>query len=140
MAGGALQWPVWKPYEVYASIDYVYGWPAYNAGEGFTNAQAWLNVVETVLYGLYLAIVYDHGRSAAGGRGLQLGKGVEGWFAGGRRVEGGVAGRAVVLGFVGAVMTASKTVLYGLNEACGGWKNVKHNEWVVLIPLYVVMK
>jgi hypothetical protein len=76
MAGGALQWPLWVPYEIYASIDYVYGWPAWEAGEGFA----------------------------------------------------------------AAVMTASKTLLYFLNEACSGWKNVAHNEWTTLVPLYFMMK
>ncbi|KAF2502397.1 hypothetical protein BU16DRAFT_7248 [Lophium mytilinum] len=139
MAGGALQWPIWKPYELYASIDYVYGWPAWEARDGFTAAQAWLNIAETIGYGLYLMIIYDHGASAAGGRGVQLGKGVEGWFAGGRKVEGRPASRAVVIAFAASVMTASKTVLYFLNEAGSGFKNVGHNEWVVLIPLYIVM-
>jgi hypothetical protein len=140
MAGGALQWPLWVPYEVYASIDYVYGWPAWEAGEGFAAAQGWLNVVEVVLYGLYLMILYNHGRSAAGGRGVQWDKGVEGLFAGGRKVEGAAAGRAVVMGFAAAVMTTSKTLLYFLNEACSGWKNVAHNEWTTLVPLYLMMK
>ncbi|KAF2817687.1 uncharacterized protein BDZ99DRAFT_484469 [Mytilinidion resinicola] len=137
MAGGALQWPLWKPYELYASIDYVYGWPAWEARDGFTAAQAWLNMVEVIGYGLYITILYDHGASAAGGRGLQFGHGVEGWFAGGRRVQGRQASRAVVIAFVASVMTASKTVLYFLNEACSGFKNVRHNEWVVLVPLYI---
>jgi len=44
-----------------------------------------------------------------------------------------------VLGFAAAVMTASKTLLYFLNEACSGWKNVAHNEWTTLVPLYILM-
>jgi len=139
MAGGFLQWPVWKPYEIYASIDYVYGWPAWEANEGFAAAQGYLNIIETIGYGLYIMILYNHGTSAAGGRGVQFGQGVEGWFAGGRKVQGTAASRAVLIAFSASIMTWSKTLLYFLNEACSNFKNVKHNDWATLIPLYIVM-
>jgi hypothetical protein len=112
MAGGALQWPIWKPYEIYASIDHVYGWPGWENHDGFGGAQGVLNVVEVVMYGLYAMIIYNHGVPAAGGTGLQLGEGVGAWFAGGRKVRGKVGNRALIIGFAAAVMTLSKTVLY----------------------------
>ena len=37
-AGGDLHW-IWKPYEIYQEVDYIYGVEAYNRGDGFTNAQ-----------------------------------------------------------------------------------------------------
>ena len=36
--GGDLHW-IWKPYELYQEVDYVYGVETYNRGDGFTNAQ-----------------------------------------------------------------------------------------------------
>ncbi|KAA6407917.1 MAG: Emopamil-binding [Lasallia pustulata] len=47
MPGGALHSPVWAPYKLYGQVDYMYGWPAWEARNGFTAAQAWLNLAET---------------------------------------------------------------------------------------------
>lgn len=112
MKGGALQWPIWKPYEIYAAIDHVYGQPGWDNKDGFGGAQGVLNAVELVLYGLYAMIIYNHSRPAAAGTGLQVGKGVGAWFAGGRKVRGTVGNRALIIGFAAAIMTLSKTVLY----------------------------
>jgi hypothetical protein len=110
--GGALQWPIWKPYELYASIDKVYSRSAWDANEGFGGAQGVLNAVELVMYGLYAMILYNHGVKAPSGTGLQAGQGVSEWFAGGVKVKGKVGNRALIIGFSAAVMTLSKTVLY----------------------------
>ncbi|KAL1405662.1 hypothetical protein Q8F55_009301 [Vanrija albida] len=50
MPGGDLSW-LWGPYNLfpYADVDWVYGFDAYNSGDGFTNAQAFMNVVEVIL-------------------------------------------------------------------------------------------
>ena len=129
MSGGVLQWPIWKPYEIYASIDHVYGWPGWNDKDGFGGAQGALNAVEVVLYGLYFSILYNHGKPSPDGTGLQVGRGISGWFAGGRRIEGKTGNRALIIGFTAAVMTLSKTVLYC--EFCSislwlSWKNQLH--------------
>lgn len=113
MAGGALQWPIWKPYEIYAAIDYVYGWPGWESNDGFGGAQGALNAVETVLYGLYIMIIYNHSVPAATGTGLDVSsEGVGAWLSGGRKVRGKNGNRALLIGFTAAVMTLSKTVLY----------------------------
>lgn len=112
MAGGALQWPIWKPYEIYASIDYVYGQPGWDEKDGFGGGQGALNAIEAVLYGLYLMIVYNHGVLADGGSGVQIGEGVKGWASGGRKIRGRKGNQALLIGFVASVMTLSKTVLY----------------------------
>jgi hypothetical protein len=112
MSGGWLQWPIWKPYEVYAAIDYVYGWPGYESGDGFGAAQSALNAIETVLYGLYLMIVYNHGVPTSAGTGIQAGQGLSSLLAGGRKVRGKSGNRALIIGFAAAIMTLSKTVLY----------------------------
>ncbi|CAO2653171.1 Nn.00g025820.m01.CDS01 [Neocucurbitaria sp. VM-36] len=139
MAGGALQWPIWKPYEVYAAIDHVYGWPGWDNKDGFGGAQGVLNGVELVLYGLYAMIIYNHGVPAASGTGLQLGEGVGAWFAGGRKVRGNTGNRALIIGFAAAVMTLSKTILYYFNEYYSGFANVRHNDWFTLFLFYGLM-
>lgn len=113
MAGGALQWPIWKPYEIYASIDYVYGWPGWDSNDGFGGAQGALNAVETVLYGLYVMVIYYHSVPAATGTGLDVkSEGLGAWLSGGRKVPGKNGNRALLIGFTAAVMTLSKTLLY----------------------------
>ncbi|KAF2114516.1 hypothetical protein BDV96DRAFT_100208 [Lophiotrema nucula] len=139
MAGGAIQRPIWKPYEIYAAIDHVYGAPGWENKDGFGGAQGALNVIEVVMYGLYFLIVYHHGVPSAGGRGLQVGSGVRGWIAGGRRVEGWRGNRAVLIGFAASVMTLSKTVLYYFNEYFSDFQNVRHNDWLTLFLFYGVM-
>ncbi|KAL5116452.1 hypothetical protein ACEQ8H_005688 [Pleosporales sp. CAS-2024a] len=137
--GGALQWPLWKPYEVYAAIDKVYSRSAWDAQEGFAGAQGVLNAVELVMYGLYMMIVYNHGVRAPTGTGLQVGKGVSGWFAGGVKVRGSAGNRAVLIGFAAAVMTLSKTVLYYFNEYFSGFASIKHNDWLTILYFYGFM-
>lgn len=157
MAGGALQWPLWKPYEIYASIDHVYGWPGWENKDGFGGAQGVLNAVELVLYGLYALIMCNHSVAASAGTGLQVGQGVGSWLAGGRKVRGRNGNRAVLIGFAAAIMTLSKTVLYckshsstvqsriklispDFNEYFSGFANVGHNTWPDLIFFYIIMK
>lgn len=139
MAGGALQWPIWKPYEIYAAIDHVYGSPGWENRDGFGGAQGALNAVEVILYGLYAMIIYNHGVPTASGTGLQISKGVGAWYAGGRKVRGKVGNRALIIGFAAAVMTLSKTVLYYFNEYFSGFANVGHNDWLTLFFFYGVM-
>lgn len=112
MPGGALQWPLWMPYDLYGKVDYIYGWKAYNERNGFTAAQATLNVVETIFYVYYLSLLYVYGqRSGAAGRGAP-GPAKVGWLGEQRSIGGGVGATAVLVAFSAAVMTVSKTVLY----------------------------
>ncbi|KAJ9629673.1 hypothetical protein H2203_002054 [Taxawa tesnikishii (nom. ined.)] len=140
MAGGKLQWPLWMPYDLYATIDYIYGWPAYNAHNGFTAAQGALNVVETIGYSVYLWIVYSYGKpTPVEGRGAPP-KSLVGRLAESRVLYGKLAGWAVLIVFGTAIMTVSKTVLYWLNEAFGGFQNIGHNDASTLFFLWVVPK
>lgn len=112
MAGGSLHSPIWTPYALYGTVDYIYGWPAYNAHNGFTAAQSSLNIVETVFYLYYLWIVYRYGRpSAMKGRGAPSPSAV-GWLGEAKVVPGAMGGVAALVGFASAVMTVSKTLLY----------------------------
>jgi hypothetical protein len=98
MPGGSLHWPLWVPYKLYGEIDHMYGFKQWNLHNGFTAAQGILNVAETVLYLAYLALWYFNGESPV--RGAR------------KAVRGRAGALAVLLGFSGAVMTVSKTVLY----------------------------
>ncbi|KAL6166519.1 hypothetical protein ACJQWK_07864 [Exserohilum turcicum] len=140
MAGGILQWPLWSPYEIYAEIDYVYGWPGWESGDGFGAAQGVLNAIEVIMYGLYAMIIYNHGIPTAHGTGIEAGQGAGGFFAGGYKVRGKTGNRAVLLGFSAALMTLSKTLLYYCNEIFSGFANTRHNDWPTLIAFYGIMK
>jgi hypothetical protein len=96
MEGGVAHWPLWQPYKLYGQVDHIYGWKAFNAKNGFTSAQGFLNVVETLMYAVYLWLWYSRGRATSAGR----------------VVSGRAAALAVLVGFSAAVMTLSKTVLY----------------------------
>ena len=61
MPGGYLHSPVWKGYALYGSVDYVYGWPAFEANDGFTAAQSSLNLVERLGYLVYIWMVWKEG-------------------------------------------------------------------------------
>jgi len=139
MKGGALQWPIWKPYEIYAAIDLVYGQPGWDNKDGFGGAQGVLNAVELVLYALYALTIYNHSLPAPAGTGIQVRKGVSAWLSGGRKVRGNSGNRALIIGFAAAVMTLSKTVLYYFNEYFSGFANVGHNDWATLLWFYGIM-
>lgn len=140
MAGGKYQWPLWMPYAKYATVDYIYGWPAYEQRNGFTAAQSSLNVVETVGYLIYLWILYRHGtQETVKGTGAPA-KDQVGWLAQSRTLYGRRAAYAVLLLYGMSLMTLSKTILYWLNEACGGFGNIGHNSIVSLIPLWIIPK
>ncbi|KAF8347410.1 hypothetical protein F5887DRAFT_955649 [Amanita rubescens] len=86
MKGGDLHW-IWEPYGKYQEVDYVYGLPSYLDGDGFPNAQAMINIVETVLNLAYVYLAH-----------------ISKWPG------------APLIGFTSAVMTLSKTVLYLAQE------------------------
>ncbi|THH15870.1 hypothetical protein EW146_g4678 [Bondarzewia mesenterica] len=108
MKGGDLHW-IWKPYEIYQEIDYVYGVKALEDGDGFTNAQSALNIVETFLNILYVYLAH-----------------VTHWPA------------APVIGFASVVMTLSKTVLYWLQEYYCGGCSIGHNTFNDLLVYWII--
>jgi hypothetical protein len=114
MEGGALHWPLYLPYRLYGTVDYVYGWKAVEAKYGFTGAQGFLNLVETLMYAAYLAM-YFRGRDS-----------------------GSSGARAALIGFSAAVMTLSKTVLYWMCEYYGEYSNIGHNALTQLIFLWII--
>jgi hypothetical protein len=108
MPGGKLHSPIWSPYKLYGTVDYVYGFPAYEANDGFTGAQGALNAVETLLYFVYLYLAYFYGNQEPG----LSGRGAPAKLLGRRKIVGREASLAVLIGFATAIMTLSKTVLY----------------------------
>ena len=102
MPGGKWHSPIYTPYALYAEVDYMYGWPAWESGNGFTMAQGSLNVLETIGYIGYLYAFWNYGEGQ--------------WtYAGGqqRSVGGGWGGIACLFGFSVSLLTFGKTVLYG---------------------------
>jgi hypothetical protein len=100
------------PYELYGKVDYIYGWKAFNEHNGFTSAQGMLNIIETLMYGYYLYILYAYGKqSKAQGRGAPKPSAV-GFLGQQRYVDGKEGGIAVLVAYSAALMTVSKTLLY----------------------------
>ncbi|KAI0199626.1 hypothetical protein F4808DRAFT_432314 [Astrocystis sublimbata] len=122
MPGGDLHWPLYTPYAIYSEVDYVYGWKAFNAKSGFTGAQGFLNVVETLMY-IYYAFVWYQNAVPVGGRKVVVGR---------------KAATAVLVAFSAGIMTLSKTVLYWLCEYYSGYDNIGHNSLRDLIFLWII--
>ena len=121
MPGGKLHAPIWKPYALYGTVDYMYGWPAWNNHNGFTAAQGSINLVETIGYGIYLGIVYTYGKDEkVKGRGAPhrlsaFGKVTENLrrLSRARVLSDREAVWATLLGFSISLATVLKTILYG---------------------------
>ncbi|KAA8568820.1 hypothetical protein EYC84_007803 [Monilinia fructicola] len=136
MPGGSLHWPIWAPYELYGKVDYIYGWKAFDEHNGFTGAQTFLNIIESLMYYYYLYILYAYGKSSsAQGRGAPKNSGV---VAQQRSVDGKMGALAVLVGYSAAVMTVSKTLLYWMNEYYSGFANIGHNSIRDLIFLWII--
>lgn len=156
MTDGKWNWPLWVPYQLYATVDYVYGVPHYEEGGGWGPAQAFANAIETALYFLYLYVAFSYGKEEdIAGRGAPK----NAWSLGRRKVVGREAGVAVLVGFTTAVMTMWKTVLYceswqdrwsdmaqklirllGLIEYFSGFQSIGHNDASSLLFLWIIPK
>ena len=95
MPNGYLHWPLYTPYALYGQVDYIYGQKAWEGKNGFTAAQTAMNVVETLMYLVYLWKIFRADK-----------------VDGKKKVAGRDGALAVVIGFSAAVMTLSKTALY----------------------------
>jgi len=135
MPEGKWHWPLWVPYKLYGSVDYVYGLAHYEEMGGWGPTQSAGNALETAMYLTYLYIAFKYGKEeSAAGRGapnnqLSLGR---------RKVVGREAGIAVLLGFTTAIMTFWKTVLYWGIEYFNGYQSIGHNNATDLILLWVI--
>ncbi|KAL2871144.1 uncharacterized protein BJX67DRAFT_218348 [Aspergillus lucknowensis] len=140
MPGGKWHSPIWSPYELYGTVDYIYGWPAYNAKNGFTAAQAILNLAETAAYLYYLWAVYRYGVPATStSRGSSKPQqGPRSAFIGGRVVAGRTGAIALLVAFSASVMTLSKTLLYWVQEYCSDFENIGHNDIWTLVIFWII--
>jgi hypothetical protein len=112
MPGGSLHRPIWTLYDLYGRVDHMYGWPAFNARNGFTSAQATVNLLETSSYALYLYLVYAHGhQSHVKGRGAPNPSWI-GWLGEARLISGPWGTIAPLIGFGTSLTTLMKTILY----------------------------
>lgn len=93
-------------------VDTFYGTAAWEEQDGFTSAQAFMNLVETALNFLYLYL----------GSTLPLSR----------------IGQVNLVGFSAAILTVAKTVLYWLTEYYSGMRHTGHNDWQTYIFLWVV--
>lgn len=141
MPGGRFHSPLFSPYGIYVDVDYNYGWPAWDAHDGFTGAQASLNLIETVMYLYYLYVV---GNKVATGDGFI--KGVVTKLSPLKRsgedgsrivVTGSGVATAVVVLFAASVMTLSKTILYGFHEVFSGFGGIRQNDWYTLTVYWI---
>ncbi|KAJ7054162.1 hypothetical protein C8F01DRAFT_1164141 [Mycena amicta] len=108
MVGGDLHW-IWEPYHIYQRVDLVYGVEALERGDGFTNAQSLLNVIETIMNLLYVYTAH-----------------VKAWPP------------APLIGLAAATMTLSKTVLYWMQEYYCNYCAVGHNTLYDLLVYWIL--
>ncbi|KAL8965098.1 MAG: hypothetical protein Q9183_004030, partial [Haloplaca sp. 2 TL-2023] len=106
---------------------YMYGWPAYDAGNGFTSAQASMNVLETLGYLGYLYLYWQY---SSGKWTYTNGQN--------RSLDGRWGGLACLFGFSLSLVTFSKTVLYALNEHFSDYRNIGHNDASRLLFLWII--
>ncbi|KAL4927976.1 uncharacterized protein BDV17DRAFT_291996 [Aspergillus undulatus] len=145
MPGGKWH-SIWPGYKWYGTVDYIYGWPAYNANNGFTSAQALMNLVETLGYIYYLWIIYTQGVPATGSK---TSRGSQSTLSRLLATDTVVAGRpgatALLAAFSSSVSTVSKTLLYWLQEYYGNYANIGHNDfwpmaaWIILNGAWIVV-
>ncbi|KAJ5678161.1 uncharacterized protein N7477_003794 [Penicillium maclennaniae] len=131
--------PSGPPYALYGTVDYIYGWPAYNARNGFTAAQTVMNIVETIGYLYYLWIVYFYGSTVTSGRNARkTEKGLVWMLTGDKVVPGRIGAIALLVAYTASAMTLSKTMLYWLNEIFSGFDNIGHNDMSAIIFLWII--
>ncbi|KAL4815249.1 hypothetical protein BDW67DRAFT_164756 [Aspergillus spinulosporus] len=145
MPGGRYH-SFWSVYKWYGTVDYIYGWPAFNANNGFTNAQAVINLLETGGYLYYLWVVYRYGTVAEDSKGSRGSQGTLSWLlATDKVVAGRMGATALLAAFSASVSTVSKTVLYWLQEYFSNFENIGHNDfwpmtvWIILNGLWIVV-
>ncbi|KAJ3917458.1 hypothetical protein F5877DRAFT_44629 [Lentinula edodes] len=113
MVGGDLHW-IWEPYGIYQNVSLsdcyiLYGIPALEEVTGFTNAQSFMNIIETILNVVYLYLAH-----------------VSSWPA------------ATLIGFGSASLTLSKTMLYWAQEYFCGYCATGQNDLRTLVVYWII--
>ena len=98
MSGGSLHRPLWIPYELYSKVDYLYGMPALERGDGLVSAFAIINFVESILYIWCAWKLYHESKTS---------------LAHERYFEGRVGNKVLLVMFATSLTVCTKTILYG---------------------------
>lgn len=102
---------MYVPYTLYGTIDTIYGWEAWLENDGFTGAQSAMNIIETIGYISYLTVLWRYGEGEGFGR---------------KTLPSAWGGLACLIGFGLAIMTVSKTSLYGRAPLMYCASNARH--------------
>ena len=104
MSGGSLHRPLWIPYELYGKVDYLYGIPALERGDGLVSAFAIINFVESILYVWCAWKLYRESKTSLAHKGSRLLK---------RYFEGRVGNKVLLVMFATSLTVCTKTIFYG---------------------------
>ncbi|KLO07547.1 hypothetical protein SCHPADRAFT_644589 [Schizopora paradoxa] len=107
LPGGSLDWLYEPVYGIYSKVDISYGREAFERGDGFPNAQAFLSVIEAIL-GLYYVYLQN--------------------------IVGSTS--APIFAFMVSAMTLSKTVLFFSHEYFCDWCTTGHNDPMTTFSLW----
>lgn len=105
MPGGPIHRPMWVPYELYSRVDYLYGFPGLERGDGIVAAYAVMNLLESCLY-LWSAWKIFHDGAVS--------QHLEGVCIQERYIDGHMGSKVVVLIFATSLVVCVQTVLYGM--------------------------
>lgn len=139
MPGGYLS-KIWYPYGMYGNVDKMYGFKAWNAHEGWTGAQGYINLLETAAYVTYLSLVYRYGEQEPRQGSGAPDRSAMGQFRAlseSRTVYGKTAAGATLLAYSAATVTFWKTIIYWLIEAFSGEETVTCKVPLLLMSLRV---
>lgn len=111
MPGGRLHSPIFLPYKIYGSVDYLYGWPAFTSHNGFPGAVAFLNILEIGFYLFYLMLVIRYGSAATETSSFSI-VGSTPFSYGGPTLDGQTGALAALILLGTSLATFYKTLLY----------------------------
>ncbi|KAI8388116.1 uncharacterized protein BYT42DRAFT_559000 [Radiomyces spectabilis] len=108
---GGKYFVFFSPYKLYGTVDKLYGPEAIEDNNGFTGAQAFMNLIEISLGLLFVRMVGNKNYTQ---------------------------GQANLVGFSASILTLAKTILYWLMEVFSAMEHTKHNDWMTWIFLWVI--
>lgn len=103
MPGGPIH-HLWLPYELYGNVDYLYGLPGLERGDGLVAAYAVVNFMESILYIWCAWKILWESKISQDHQGL--------WFQE-RYIEGCIGNKVLLVMFATSLTVCIKTILYG---------------------------
>jgi hypothetical protein len=104
MPGGPIHRPLWIPYEIYGRVDYLYGIPGLERGDGLVAAFAVINFLESTLYLWCAWKLFSESKISQYDEGA--------WFQE-RYIEGCMGNKVLLVMFATSLTVCTKTILYG---------------------------